>query len=675
MPDSPTPPSRRSHAWWLVLCLIGLDYFSSLAYLPSIAVASNGALAPLAAVGVILMTLGAALPVYWYVVGRSPHGTGATGLLEHILHGWGAKLLILVLLGFIATDFVITRTLSMADASTHILANPFWRDHSAWVTNNKEMVRNWFPALLRGRFFDFWTEQLVLTVILSVFAFVLYTFLVRGLTRGFLRTAVFVVGLYLALTALILIMGLAYISDHPERVAAWRAEVSEQIHEDRLESGSAGLMLLVLALAAFPSMALGLSGFELSMASAPVVSGSPHDDPSHPRGRIRRTRFMLLIAALIMSAFVIGSMWVVTLLVPPETIGEGKTATHRALAYLAHGGPLVGAVKGEVLGPWFGPVFGTLYDLSTVMILCLAGASATISLREIVPQFLHRFGMQLEWAHRIDVITHLFNGVILVVTIAFQASVNAQRWAYATSVLALLLAASLAAVIDLRQRWRGSVLMPILVLPFGLIAGLFLGMAVLTVVQNRTGLGIALGFVAVVFLTAFLSRWLRSTELRFQGFAYADEASKARWDAVCQLPFQVLVPHRPGLHSLAEKEHEIRVLHRIGPEIPVIFIEAELGDPSDFLQAPLMKIVRDDGREIIRVTRCTSIAHVVAAIGLAFREVGRPPEIHFGWSNESPITANLHFLLLGQGNVPWMVRELLRKAEPDPARQPRVIVG
>src|SRR4051812_16706105 len=98
-PPAPAAP-RHTFPWWIILCLVGLDYFSSLAYLPSIAVDRVGSLAPIAGLGVALITLLAALPVYWYVVGRSPHGFGATGLLEHRLHGWGGKVLILILLGF-----------------------------------------------------------------------------------------------------------------------------------------------------------------------------------------------------------------------------------------------------------------------------------------------------------------------------------------------------------------------------------------------------------------------------------------------------------------------------------------------------------------------------------------------------------------------------------------------
>src|SRR5262249_51829296 len=115
-----TGPTRnvRSYAWWLVLCLVGLDYFSTLAYLPSVALGGakdRPELAPLAALGVVLITLLAALPVYAYVAGRSHHGQGATGLLEGRVRGWLGKFLILVLLGFVATDFVVTRTLSVSD--------------------------------------------------------------------------------------------------------------------------------------------------------------------------------------------------------------------------------------------------------------------------------------------------------------------------------------------------------------------------------------------------------------------------------------------------------------------------------------------------------------------------------------------------------------------------------
>jgi hypothetical protein len=310
-----------------------------------------------------------------------------------------------------------------------------------------------------------------------------------------------------------------------------------------------------------------------------------------------------------------------------------------------------------------------------VLILCLAGASVTISMRELVPHFLARFGMQLEWAHKVGAVLHLFNVVILLVTLVFRASVSAQQWAYATSVLALLTSAAVAAFLDVRQRWHGSRLRPVVAAPFALASAFFLFMAGLTAWKNVSGLAIAMLFVGTVIVTALVSRVLRSTELRFKGFTFADERSKTRWDEICQLEFQVLVPHRPGRESLAEKNAVVRRKHRLGPEVPIIFIEASVGDPSDFFQTPLMRIAEEEGLEVIRVTRCASIPHVLAAIALEFRHVGRPPEFYFDWSDESPHAANLNFLFFGEGNVPWMVYELVRKAEANPERRPRIVLG
>src|SRR5579864_4474224 len=124
-------------SWWLVLCLIGLDYFSTLAYLPSLAVEAAGPLAPFAAFLVVAVTLLAALPVYLYVVGRSPHGRGGTGVIERLVPGWAGKLLVLLILAFVATDYVVTQNLSVADAAEHLRANPCFRQHvDPYLTGN-----------------------------------------------------------------------------------------------------------------------------------------------------------------------------------------------------------------------------------------------------------------------------------------------------------------------------------------------------------------------------------------------------------------------------------------------------------------------------------------------------------------------------------------------------------
>src|SRR5262245_25235040 len=130
--DATEPPSttlRFTTAWPWVLCVVGLDYLSSLAYQPSIAFTTAGILAPLVTVVVVAVTFVLAVPLYSYLAGRSPRGQGSVGMLEKLIPGWRGKFLVVVLLGFAAADLVFTRTFSAADAAEHLLHSPFdpWR--------------------------------------------------------------------------------------------------------------------------------------------------------------------------------------------------------------------------------------------------------------------------------------------------------------------------------------------------------------------------------------------------------------------------------------------------------------------------------------------------------------------------------------------------------------------
>lgn len=673
-------PVPLEQPWQLVLCLIGVDYFSTLAYLPSMAVEAAGPLAPMAAGGVVLVTFLLAMPIYWYLVSRSSDGRGTAGIFEEHVPGWRGKILVLTLLGFAAADFVITRSLSLADAAIHLIHNPHGQRLLASLPSNLSVGRGelWRPldqALVR-----LLDPQVAITVLLAVASFALWRLLKQGLSRRILFFTAGAVTCYLALAAVVILSAFAFVAQHPSLWRIWQDSVLGVSPGDMIAPAQQQRHWLWAwigaALWSFPQLALGLSGFEMVMTTLPRVSGGRLSADGKRAAPAHNARKLMLVAAAVMGVYLIGAVFVTTLLVPREALLPSGAAEHRALAYLAHGSPVNGDSGGAIASPLFGDRFGDFFDISSAIILCLAGASVTLGLQNLLPHYLNRLGMELSWAGRVGVILNVLNVIVLVVTVIFRASPASQQWAYATSVLVLLAGASTAVALDLQRacstvpyarQWRRLAIAA---------ATFFLVMTGVTATVNRAGLTIALLFVSAIVVSSFISRWVRSTELRLEGFDFADAPSTKRWSELRHCGPKCLVPHRPGWASLMDKHQELHRAYRIESTTAVLFIEVSLGDPSNFYQRPLIKIEHEGSLEVLRVSRCVSVSHVLAAICLELcREGVEPPQIIFGWSHESPMAANLNFLLLGEGNIPWMVKELLRAATPDGALQPRVRIG
>lgn len=648
--DLHKPADGHHRTYWVwVMCLTGVDYFSTLGYQPSIAFEAAGALAPLATIVLVLVTLFGALPVYSHVAEASPNGQGSIGMLERLMHGWTGKLMVLALLGFAATDFVITKTLSAADAAVHVLHNPLYDSARPYL--------------------DSWSEEqqrIALTMLLLV---VLGASFLRGF-KEVIGLAVIIVFGYLALNMLVIGSGLFYLARHGDLFFTWWSHVTMgEWYLTHVPLGGTGLgTVAALSVLLFPKLALGLSGFETGVAVMPLIIGDPSDSPERPAGRIRNTRKLLATAAIIMSVYLLGSSLVTSTLIPPLELAEGGRAADRALAYLAH------AESPLAINPLFGELFGTIYDISTIVILSFAGMSAMAGLLNLVPQYLPRYGMAPEWSRAVRPLVMMFTMINLLVTWIFKADVDAQGGAYATGVLVLISSACVATVIDNYRHREGSWWMRVSWVYLAITIVFFFTTAA-NMIERPDGIKIASWFILAIVLASFGSRLKRSTELRFRNFEFADINSKFLWDSLKHLEFPVLVPHRPGRRTLDEKEASIRRRHRLSEDIPIVFIEAELGDPSEFQQSPVMEIKQEGGRFVIVVVRCASIAHAVATIALELSRVGKPPEIHFGWSDENPLAASIGFFLLGEGNVPWRVRELIRKAEPNTKLHPKVIIG
>ena len=265
-------------------------------------------------------------------------------------------------------------------------------------------------------------KQLAVTVVLLLLSSLLGVLFFRGFTRGLLRLAIVVVAIYLLMNAIVLGSGMSHLTRHSEIVSGWWEKVlaGDWQTQNAPHAAQTFWSLAAAALALFPKLALGLSGFELTMIVMPLVRGSPGDDPAGRAAEIRSSRLMLVCAALLGSIALIASATVTSLLVPEAFTVDGRAA-HRALAYLAHRAAVVGAQPDAPLNPIFGLTFGTAYDFSAVAILCLAGMSVGIGLRDHVPPYLHRLGMDLNWSAYLGGLIYLFAAIKLVVTVYFRA--------------------------------------------------------------------------------------------------------------------------------------------------------------------------------------------------------------------------------------------------------------
>ena len=415
------------------------------------------------------------------------------------------------------------------------------------------------------------------------------------------------------------------------------------------------------ALFMFPKLALGLSGFETGVVVMPLVQGDETDTPQHPIGRIRNTCKLLTAAALIMSVMLIGSSIVTATLIPaeefqPATDGhEAGKANGRALAYLAH--------------LFFGDVFGTVYDLSTILILWFAGASAMAGLLNIVPRYLPRYGMAPEWARATRPLVLVFTAISFVVTVLFKADVNAQGGAYATGVLALMSSAAIAVALASRGKgWHGWA--------FLLIALVFVYTTVVNIYAQPEGLKIALIFIGAIIFTSLLSRVLRATELRVEKIEI-DATAQAFINAVRNGPIRIIA-NQLDTGDATEyrlKEAEQRYDNHIPTGDPILFLEVYVEDASDFSDTLTIKGVDIGGYRILRA-QSTAVPNAIAVFLLYLRDTtGQIPHVYFAWTEGNPITYLLKYLVFGEGYTAPVTREILRQAEPDPTQRPAVHVG
>jgi hypothetical protein len=613
---------EKTHSWWRVMCLTGVDYFSTLGYQPAIAALAAGLLSPIATIVLVVLTLAGVLPVYRRVAEESSQGSGSIHMLERLLPWWSGKLFVLVLLGFAATDFIITITLSAADAAAHAVENPFV---PAWLHGNELLVTLVLVALLGAVFLRGFKEAIGIAVVLVV--------------------------TYLALNFVVVIVAATRIAGHIAVITDWWGALTAQ-HGNPL-------IMVGIALLVFPKLALGLSGFETGVAVMPQVTGRPDDNEENPAGRIHGTKRLLTSAAIIMSCFLIATSAVTTLLIPQKAFQPGGPANGRALAYLAH--------------EYLGPAFGTVYDTSTICILWFAGASAMAGLLNLVPRYLPRYGMAPQWTRAVRPLVLVFTGIAFVITIVFNADVDAQGGAYATGVLVLMTSAAIAVTLSARRKRQ-----PWQAVGFAVISLILTYTTIVNVIERPDGVRIAGLFILGILTVSIVSRVRRSFQLRATSVVLDENALDfVNEDAEEHAAIRI-ISHEPDVDTDDEYQMKSRKkrLHAHIPErSPIIFLEVHPADSSDFEEDLVVHGVARHGYRVLEVVSA-NVPNTIAAVLLEIRDqTGIVPEIYFQWTEGNPLSNMFRFLIVGVGEVAPVTREVLRTTEHNPKRRPAVHVS
>jgi len=597
--------------------LTGVDYFSSIAYQAGIALLAAGILAPIATVVLVLVTLFCAVPVYREVARRSYAGQGSIALLEHLLKGWPAKLLVLILLGFAGTDFVITMTLSAADSAKHVVENPLIKPYAA---------------------------HLHLTITIALLALLAAVFL-KGFNEAIALASAVAIP-YILLNAAVLFRCGDIIFHHLELLRNWHASLHG--------NGQGWAAIFIASCFVFPRLALGLSGFETGVSVMPLIRGDSDkkDAAAVPTVRIRNTGWLLLTAALLMSVLLIGSSIATTLLIPESAYHEGGAASGRAMAYLAH----------EHLGS----VFGSLYDISTILILWFAGASAMAGLLNLIPRYLPRFGMAPRWVSYTRPLVLVLFAISLVVTLVFKGSVERQGGAYATGVLVLVFSAAVAAALGLWQEARVKSFY------YWLCATVFASTLAVNIKERPDGIIIASIFITLLILTSVVSRYYRSTELRVRKCDFKDDGSRHRWEQLQDgklniVPISHLEEHyRSHLKGVIERNYKV-----MGP---ITFLHVNLlDDRSDFYEQLEVEVKCGESENLIIINNANVVANTIAYVSIQLR--AKSIILHLP-HEKSPLVQALRYLSFGTGEIGLMVYEILTNywAEKPEAERPALFL-
>jgi hypothetical protein len=290
-----------------------------------------------------------------------------------------------------------------------------------------------------------------------------------------------------------------------------------------------------------------------------------------------------------------------------------------------------------------------VYDVSTILILGLAGASAMAGLLHLIPRYLPRFGMAPRWAALSRPLVLVLFAINVVITLIFGASVEAQSGAYATGVLVLILSAAVAATLALwrERRWG-------LAFYTGVLCLVFAYTLADNCLERPDGLIIGAVFTVLLILGCAVSRSIRSVEFRIPHGYFADVESQ-RLGPETRGKKVHLVPI-PSSSADARRTKRAEIVQHYNVRGPFLFLHVNLLDNRSEFSAPLEVSLRKEGSDYVgEVFGALAIANTIAYVS----EIIDPISVFIGLTRRSLMAQAIRYLLFGEGETGLMVYTIL----------------
>jgi hypothetical protein len=300
---------------------------------------------------------------------------------------------------------------------------------------------------------------------------------------------------------------------------------------------------------------------------------------------------------------------------------------------------------------YLGNVFGSIYDISTILILWFAGASAMAGLLHLVPRYLPRVGLAPQWVAYARPLVLVLFGFDVVITVIFKANVDAQGGAYATGVLVLMFSAAVAAAISL---WRErSYLLGVYCVGVVIVFGYTL---IANIVERTDGILIASCFILFIMMLSGISRYWRATELRVEGYHFCNPESEQLWTAISGKKVNMVPIRSLTAEVRADRSNKINSYYRV--EGPLAFFHVKLLDNrSEFLSPLEITVKQEDGQYLVEVSQAVAIANAIAFLSELLEPIG----MFLGLSRLNLMRQSFRYFLLGEGESGLMVYAILQR--------------